>query len=814
MLTPPLMSWLQRLSLLLPLLLMACGGADGPRPEAVGSPAADRAQALASASAAAATAPQRWSDPATWGGTLPGAGASVLIPAGREVVLDGATPPLRTLVIEGSLVADPARDVSITADGVFVRGGRLAIGTAAEPHRGRAVITLTGATTADLPGLGGFGAKVLAQMGGTLELHGRSLAHSWTRLDGGDVPAGARRLTLAQAPGWRVGDRIVIASSSFDAAEHDVAEIESIDGRTLTLKQPLRWRHDGAQRQVGGRSVDTRAAVGLLNRNVVVRGDEASAALNIGGHAMFMAGSAGATVQISGVEFAHMGQLNVLGRYPIHFHVMAGNCRACYVRDSSVRDTLQRGIVLHDTSGVTLARNVIYNTVGHNVVVETEHTTGNLIEANLALVNRQPQPLHTEPTLVLQNDRLPSNFWFKSGRNAVVGNVAAGAQASGFNYDFINGDPIDFRGNSASAAMGRSGAGEGDFDIFGGLLISSEDTRPVTDRIEDVLAYRNAVGIWPEENGVTRINRFVAAENGINVVGRGVGNRVHLRDGLLVGALPGSAHQPGPALHYTYGSETTMEQVVFAGYGAAVNISAGETAPPQSFVALGGVSFIGARPALDFGDLLTYEMLDDSLLPRGWYVTEQAPWMATGECTRAVINSSDPDVYTFFHCPRRYAVSELDVRSGGAVGTQRVNPWLLRSDNLRYRRAGGDAGMASGQHGTTVLVDAGLSYRLDQPAKTEVQALRLAHEGLLHEAQAPGAALALSVAVPLAAPPQAVHRTGTRFDRPDAPTAASAMRAAASLSDFEANPMTTYLWEPAAHRLWVKASNRWVIVQP
>jgi hypothetical protein len=821
--SPPGRAAARAAAALLALALAGCGGggegaagsAAGPQGEAT---ADGRARALA-ATAGEAVPVQRWSDPATWGGVVPPTGAAVVVPAGRTVVLDGPTAALRSLVIEGTLLADPSRDVAITADAVLVRGGRLSIGTAAQPHLPRATITLTGSGTADLPGMPGFGAKVLGQMGGTIELHGRPVVRSWTRLDGGDVAAGSREITLAEDVGWRPGDQIVVSSSSPDQHHYSLAEIAAIDGRRLTLREGLRFAHHGAVRQVGTRQVDTRAAVGLLSRNVVVRGDANSAALKIGGHAMFMASAQmPATVQLTGVAFTAMGQHNVSGRYPLHFHVMGPHCRACYVRDVTVHRTIQRGIVLHDTSGVTVQGNVVFDTVGHNVFVETAQTRGNVIDRNLALVNRQPSPLHTDPTLVSQNDRLPSNFWFRTGANAVTNNVAAGSQASGFNYDGIDAAPIDFRGNTASAAMGLSGAGEGDFDIFGGLLIASEAVRPAGDRIQDVTVFHNAFGLWPEETGTTRIERFVAAANGINLFGRGVGNAIHFKDGLVVGRLPGAGAgpAPGPALHYTYGSDTWLENVTFAGY-ASLNMSAGETDPTQSSVRLSGIGFIGTPPALDLGDLLRYEALDDTMLPRGYYVTRHAPWMVLGgECMASVLNPADPDDSAFFRCPRAYPLTELDVRRGGSGGySARINPWLLRSDGLRYRRATGDAGMGSGVHGTTVLHGVGASYRLDEPPTVAATALRLIDDGNPNEDGVVVAETArLFVAVPYAAVPRAVHRTGSRFQRPDAPSAATLLRPVASWADLEANPAGTYLYDPATRQLWVQASRRWLVVLP
>ena len=88
----------------------------------------------------------RWSDPATWGGTVPGAAAEVVVPEGATVLLDGNTAPLGNLRIEGTL-RFAAADVELKAAAIQVSGA-LQVGSAAQPHAHRATITLTGAPLA------------------------------------------------------------------------------------------------------------------------------------------------------------------------------------------------------------------------------------------------------------------------------------------------------------------------------------------------------------------------------------------------------------------------------------------------------------------------------------------------------------------------------------------------------------------------------------------------------------------------------------------------------------------------------------------
>jgi hypothetical protein len=822
-----------RLVLLLAIsaaVLVACGGSSQTGPDAApnaAEPASGRATSSASPSAtAAATNAQRWSDPATWGGALPPAGALVVIPAGKTVLLDTATSALRGLTIEGSLLAADT-DVAITTDVLMVRGGRLAIGTANEPYTRRATITLTGTSTADAAAAAGFGAKVLGVAGGVLELHGTPGIQSWTRLAGGDVAAGARRITLDSAAGWRVGDRLVIATSSPEMSEHDLAEIAAVSGNTIDLKEPLKHRHFGSVRQVGDRSIDVRAEVGLLNRNIVVQGDAASEALKIGGHAMFMAGDAGATVQIAGVEFARMGQHDQLGRYPLHFHLMAAGCKSCYLRDSSVRDSVQRGIVVHGTQGVTVSGNVVFNTVGHNIVVEDEAATGNLIERNLALVNRQPSPLHTQSTLAMQEDRMPSNYWFKAGLNTVSNNSAAGSFFNGFNYVGIDGGeddsrigvPIDFRNNTAHAAMGREGVGEGDFDITGGLLISTEARRPATDRILGTLVYHNNVGLWPEETGEFLIEGFIAAENGLQVENRGVGNKVRLKDGLFVASLSGSTAPRGGLIHIQYGSDVVLENNTFAGWDT-IGFDGTDTGPMQASYRITGARFIGPKPQVQLTDLARYQFDDDSMLPRGFYVVHGARWLVTPQCTDFTVGFTEadgPDIW--LRCPNPVSHAELEVRDRlDSTFNTKVNPFLVRSDGLRYRLgdAPGAEGQGAGSHSTTVVYnEPSLDYRVDAPAAPAGWAVRLsdaAAASATPDLRANAAWITLSM--PVANAPRGVYRTGMSFDRPDLPRAENALRAAASLADHMANPKTTYFHDAAGGSVRVQVGGQWVIVTP
>lgn len=117
---------------------------------------------------------------------------------------------------------------------------------------------------------------MLAVTGG-LEFFGVPPTTPWTKLS--QIAAvGATTIRVVDASGWQVGDRIVVAPSYSGRTEYEKFGIAAISGNTVTLDSPLAFEHYGAagatiQNSYG--TLDTRAAVGVLNRNIKVSSSSA-----------------------------------------------------------------------------------------------------------------------------------------------------------------------------------------------------------------------------------------------------------------------------------------------------------------------------------------------------------------------------------------------------------------------------------------------------------------------------------------------------------------------------------------------------------
>jgi hypothetical protein len=386
------------------------------------------------------TGQARWSDPATWpNGRVPGAGDTVTIAAGKDVVLDVSPPALGGLTIEGKLSFANTADLELTTEWVMLHG-ELAIGSEASPHTRKATITLTNNVPDEEP-MRDMGDRGIMVSGGTLNLHG-DRTHTWTKL-ARTAAAGSSSIEVLDASGWRVGDEIVLASTDFDPRQAERRSISAIKGNTITLDRALEYMHFG-QITFG---VDERGEVGLLTRNIRIQASADAEQSYFGGHVMAMAGS---RMYVSGVEFNRMGQNLTLARYPIHWHLI-GDAKGQYIRNAAIHDTYNRCVTVHGTNFLRIENNVTYNTVGHcffledgiehgnefvrNLAIQTKcHTSKPCVPTNLAASGEPRTGTNGQQSkdVLLPSDNTVASFWITNPDNTYRDNVAAGSDANGF----------------------------------------------------------------------------------------------------------------------------------------------------------------------------------------------------------------------------------------------------------------------------------------------------------------------------------------------------------------------------------------------
>uniref|UniRef100_A0A8C5QTU9 Fibrocystin-L n=1 Tax=Leptobrachium leishanense TaxID=445787 RepID=A0A8C5QTU9_9ANUR len=407
-----------------------------------------------------------WSSKYTWGGeSPPDEGFLAVITQGQTILLDQSTPVLKMLLIQGGALVFDDADIELQSENILITdGGVLQIGTEAAPFQHKAIITLHGhLRSTELPL---YGAKTLAVREGTLDLHGLPVPITWTHL-GQTAEAVTSTITLKQSVTWKAGDEIVIASTGnrLSQKENEKRRILSVsaDGKTLTLTEPLKYKHLGISITLPDDSVfEARAEVGLLTRNVVVRGStnmdwsetipacpdgfdpgefatqtcfqgkfgEESNSDQFGGCIMFHAPTTDKPLAIGRIEYVeifHAGQAFRLGRYPLHFHIMGDLQYMSYVRGCGIHQTYNRAVTIHNTHHLLIEHNVIYDIMGGAFFIEDGIEHGNVLQYNLAVFVRQS-------TSLLNDDVTPAAYWVTNPNNTIRHNAAAGGTHFGFWY--------------------------------------------------------------------------------------------------------------------------------------------------------------------------------------------------------------------------------------------------------------------------------------------------------------------------------------------------------------------------------------------
>jgi hypothetical protein len=144
----------------------------------------------------------------------------------------------------------------------------------------------------------------------------------------------------------------MITSTDYDQDHAEFAIIDSIvtvNGKSeITLKTELKHRHYAGEEQYGDDKLTMRAEVCLMSRNVVFRGDpETSRKNKFGAHIMLHSpGDETVVGRIENLQLEDVGQASVLGKYPIHYH-MIGRVTQSYVKNNAIMHSYNRGTTLH-----------------------------------------------------------------------------------------------------------------------------------------------------------------------------------------------------------------------------------------------------------------------------------------------------------------------------------------------------------------------------------------------------------------------------------------------------------------------------------
>ncbi|EQC37087.1 hypothetical protein SDRG_05314 [Saprolegnia diclina VS20] len=365
-----------------------------------------------------------WTD-VVWSGI--NIAGNVTIPPGTRVTLRNSNTITGELNIAAGalLTVDPAANAYLQVGNLEINGA-FSIGSEATPYANTVTIAL-GCAPGVYPPSNERRNGILVRRGGSIALYGqKGQSYPWTLLTA-TASAGDTCIYVVDPVDWVVGDVIVIATTDYDPrfSERRTLVGFGADG-CLRLDTPLVYNHFGEITE----GIDERAEVGLLTRSIRFRGCTGYQIerQNIGGHLMITNGFAAA--QIVGVEISAFGQGDIVGRYPIHFHLCGAAPPGTLLRANSIRDSFMRAVTIHGTQNVRVQSNVAFNTSGHAMFLEDGAEFNNVFDANLVVLVREKLD---GPFRLGSDDRFGlSAFWITNGDNVFTNNAVAGVEGSGF----------------------------------------------------------------------------------------------------------------------------------------------------------------------------------------------------------------------------------------------------------------------------------------------------------------------------------------------------------------------------------------------
>lgn len=400
----------------------------------------------------------RWSDAATWENSrIPQAGDRVQVRPGDVVVYDmNSDQAFRMVHVGGTLSFARDRDTRLDVGLLKIEPGDGAgeDGANCDGHSGHASMNPPHAAPAALeigtsekpippgvtatirlvyfPGANKENEPAIIDCGGRWDVHGAPLNRTWMKLESPAKP-GDGEITLAEpVSGWKAGDHVIITTSSPleyagrpkhfrdkpDFFGTESRTIVQIDGTTLRLDKPLLKSHRSDE--------NGRVEVANLSRNVVIESADPG---GVRGHTMYHRGSSGS---ISYAEFRHLGKEGVLGRYPIHFHLVRDSMRGSSVIGASIWDSDNRFIAIHATDYLLVRDCIGYQCVGHGFFLEEATEQYNVLDRNLAVGAYRGARLPQQALGFDENEG--AGFWWANGRNAFTRNVSCENYQYGFRY--------------------------------------------------------------------------------------------------------------------------------------------------------------------------------------------------------------------------------------------------------------------------------------------------------------------------------------------------------------------------------------------
>uniref|UniRef100_A0A6U2C5P0 CEMIP beta-helix domain-containing protein n=1 Tax=Pseudictyota dubia TaxID=2749911 RepID=A0A6U2C5P0_9STRA len=348
------------------------------------------------------------------------------------------------------------------------------------------------------------------------------------------VPKDVIQVSPAAASCWAPGSELVLTSSTTTQDNQHAVTVKSSDPSTglITLETPVPYTTTAED------DSEFPVEVALLNRNFVLEAVSDPTNALLGGHVIFFH-TPNVAQTLQGVEIVNFGQQGNLGRYPVHFH-MCDAVEGSLISRNVIRDSNQRGVVVHRSHNVTVEDNVAYEIKRHAFMLEDGVEQFNNFGWNLGTGIR---PVATVvPSGNAESDKSPSVFSISNTMNSFVGDVAAGSSHIGIWIEPQDGrvrGMDDSTINRQTPPLLHFANNDAHSSNFCGMSSYPNVYRPTEEAKSNLRVYRNRdCGILFHVNGNMAMEGGVAADNGSKQVWNQLADDIRLDGTRIVGNRP------------------------------------------------------------------------------------------------------------------------------------------------------------------------------------------------------------------------------------------------------------------------------------
>lgn len=359
-------------------------------------------------------------------------GSDLTIASGDIVIIDTST-TLKDVVINGELKCSSTQNPYwLNVKKITINnGGKLTCGTSGSRYTKKLTLNFNQ----------GSDRTIHVKGGGELNLFGsRKTTH--VRLNENSTTSKLTYSLSATPVGWKENDNVVVTTTSMNPYLNEVVALNSdINSNQMVLKSALSKYHNGSTEINNSVTLDARAYVANLDRNILIRSSNSS----VDGDGVMikvMRDDNGAgVIHLDSVAIENGGTRTKMGEYPIHWH-QAGIASGQYVKYSVIKNSKNRCVVIHDTDQVTVEQNVCFDHFGHGFFLENGTERNNTITRNIVIMSKGipsgSELLISELSIDFAGGPKPARFpgpsayWISNPFNIVTYNVSVGSQGTGF----------------------------------------------------------------------------------------------------------------------------------------------------------------------------------------------------------------------------------------------------------------------------------------------------------------------------------------------------------------------------------------------